>query len=226
MATIDIVLADSEILIREGMKSILKDDERFNVIDEVENSSELRSILVEKQPKVLVLDYALKGHFSTEDVEYIKKNSPETNILAITHDPQKEELFQVLEYGVSSFLLKQCDRNEILSAVHATAKDEKFFCGKVLDIILDKRKSEKVGPCEPTKLTKRETEIVGLIASGEQTKAIAEKLHLSAHTVNTHRKNIMRKLKINNTAELVLYAINTSIIQATVDRGESKTLNH
>ena len=221
MSMIEIVLADSEILIREGMKSILSADPRFKVVAEVENSEELHTTVEKWTPDVLIIDYALKENFKIEDLSQIKKKSPSTNILAITHNPLKDDLFKVLENGVSSFLLKKCDRNEIMSAIHATSKDEKFFCGKVLDIILEKEMSSNTGQCEPTKLTKRETEIVGLIASGEQTKSIAEKLFLSTHTVNTHRKNIMRKLKINNTAELVLYAINTSIIEATIDRGDT-----
>lgn len=213
MGSIKILIADSQVLIREGLRAILKGDKNLEILDEAENSSQLFSSLKKYSPHVLIIDYAFPGNFAIDDIGKIRSAYPDTGILAITNDPLKDDLFRALEYGVNSFLLKQCDRNEIMSAVHATAKHEKFFCGKVLDIILDKQMHDKSAPCEPTCLTKRETEIVGLIAMGATTKSIASDLHLSAHTVTTHRKNILKKLKVNTTAELVLYAINTSIIQ-------------
>jgi DNA-binding NarL/FixJ family response regulator len=134
--------------------------------------------------------------------------------------------------GASSYLLKECDRGEIISAIKATASRERFLCGKIADCILDNKvKSPLESPrdparhlegasavaggfvsCEGAKISNREMEIIRLIAEGYSNNEIADQLCLSAHTVTTHRKNIMGKLQVNNTAGLVMYAIRNNML--------------
>ena len=127
----------------------------------------------------------------------------------ITSDIKKEEVLSVLEYGVTGFLLKECDKSEIISAINASSRKEKFFCGKVLDIVLN---TDQTPSCAPTRLTERETEIVQLMAEGKGTNEMASALSLSVHTIYTHRKNIMKKLGVTRAAEVILFAINSSIV--------------
>ena len=112
---------------------------------------------------------------------------------------------------MNSFLSKQCDEKEILDAVLATAKGEKFYCTNVLNYLLEKS-FPKETECKPLPLSAREVEIVQLISTGLIAKEIAGKLNLSTHTIYTHRKNIMKKLGIGSTSELVLYAVNEGIV--------------
>jgi DNA-binding NarL/FixJ family response regulator len=121
-------------------------------------------------------------------------------------------LFAAVACGVTSFLTKTCDETEIFSAVRAAAKREKFFCSKVLDVLLEKH-FPGTDNCAATELSVRETEIVRLVAEGYSSKDIAKMLFLSPHTVHTHRKNILRKLGIGSTSELVLYAVNTGLVK-------------
>ena len=112
---------------------------------------------------------------------------------------------------MNSFLTKECDETEILDAVMATAKNERFFCSKILNYILEKSFNKSIS-CKPSPLSQREVEIVRLIAKGLIAKEIADRLNLSTHTVYTHRKNIMSKLKVKSASELVLYAVNNGIV--------------
>jgi DNA-binding NarL/FixJ family response regulator len=128
---------------------------------------------------------------------------------------------QVVESGITGFLTKTCDKNEIIEAVQAVAAGKKMFCHKVLDIILENPVPNSQN-CEPAILSVREIEIIRLIANGYTTRQIATTLYRSFHTISTHRKNIMKKLGINSTSDLLMYAMNTGLIQPR----EQITANH
>jgi len=220
MSTIDIFIADAAFLVRTGIKSVLASFPHMQVIEEVTNSNELRSRLDQKRPKVLIMDYNAPGAFSLDDVKYVAESAPDSAVLVISSDLKREEVLQVLECGVKGFLLKECDHTEIIGAINAVARQEKFFCGKVLDIILERQSLSPPSSreaCLPTRLTERETEIVKLMAEGLATQDIAARLSLSVHTVYTHRKNIMRKLGVTTAAEVILYAFNTSLVSADIE---------
>ncbi len=220
MAPVDILIADAAFLVRMGIKAVLDGYPHLRVIEEAVRGPELRERLDTARPNVLIMDYNAPDAFSVDDVKYVAEHAPECNILIISSDLKREEVLQVLEFGVKGFLLKECDQGEIIAAITAVAKREKFFCGKVLDIILERRTQSP--PCSgeaciPTRLTERETEIVKLMAEGHSTQDIAEILSLSVHTIYTHRKNIMRKLGVTTAAEVILYAFNTSLVSAAAE---------
>ena len=125
--------------------------------------------------------------------------------------------YSVVEDGVNSFLTKSCNEEEIINAVKATAKGEKFFCHKIINFILEKSFQKEDDNCEPTPLTPREIEIVRLVAQGKIAKEIASQLNLSTHTVYTHRKKIMKKLEFKHASDLVMYAISKGIVENPVD---------
>jgi DNA-binding NarL/FixJ family response regulator len=212
MQSISIAVADSHNLVRMGLKKLLGDVEHFNVIAEATDDEELEEVLTSIQPQVIILDYNQPDHFQVNTVEKIKQLAPDANILVISADNEKKQIYEVLELGVSSYLTKTCGEEEIIDAVKATAKGEKFFCSKVLDYLLEKTFAKEEENCAPTPLTPRELEIVKLAAKGLLAKEIAGLLNLSTHTVYTHRKNIMKKLQINTSTELVLYAVHNGIV--------------
>jgi DNA-binding NarL/FixJ family response regulator len=211
MQPISIILADSHYLIREGLKRILSSKEKFQIVGEVTDEAQLVEQVKELNPQLVILDYKQHDHFSCKTVEKVREIAPQTNLLIISADKDKNTIYSVLENGVNSFLTKECDEEEILDAIIATAKGEKFFCKNVLNYILEKSFPQG-SDCSPTPLTPREVEIVRLVASGLIAKEIAAELNLSTHTVYTHRKNIMKKLNLNSASELVLYAVNNGIV--------------
>ena len=211
---ISIIIADNQYLVRQGLKCLLKKQSNIELLGEVTDEEELLDMLNGVKPDVVVMDYNQEGAFSTDTVGKVKTISPSTKILIISADDHKETIYQVLEYGVNIFITKTCDEEEIIDAVKAASKREKFFCTKVLDYLLEKSfpKNEDAVTCAPTPLSPREIEIVQLIAQGLIAKEIADRLCLSTHTIYTHRKNIMKKLQLNSASELMIYAVNHGII--------------
>lgn len=208
------VLADEQHLVRTGLKQVLGQAGDINITGEAGDEEELLALLREqKPPQIVVMDYNQPDSFNHNTVKEIKQLAPKTNILIISADNEKRSIYRVLENGVNSFLTKTCGEEEILDAIHATAKGEKFFCTKIVDYLLEKSFSKEEENCEPTPLTTREIEIVRLIAKGLIAKEIASELNLSVHTVYTHRKKIMKKLAISSSSELVLYAVNQGILE-------------
>jgi len=225
MDGISITLADSQYLIRVGLKHLLGKHSHLQVVSEAGDEEELTEQLTRQRPEIVILDYDQPDAFDKSTVSRIKQLSPNSNILIISDDDDKEQIYQVLQSGVNSFLTKSCDEEEIIDAVKATAKGEKFFCTRILDYLLEKSFSKasengertsaqnnKVS-CEPTPLSPREIEIVQLIAQGMIAKEIARELSLSTHTIYTHRKNIMKKLQLSSASELVLYAVNRGLVK-------------
>lgn len=206
-------MADNHLLIREGLKSMLATDRSFEIIGEASDSHELATEVRKNKPDLVIIDYSLPGFFSTEDIKVIYSLSAATNILVITTNQNHNDILKVLEYGVTNYILKLCDKEELMGAIYATVKKEKFVCSKVIDAILNKHFPQE-DSCEGVSLSQREVEIVELISKGLTNSKIAEKLFLSVHTISTHRKNILKKLGVNKSSELVMYAIKTGIIES------------
>ncbi len=213
MSTISVILADAQYLVRVGLSHILANRTDIKVLGEVANESDLLEMMEAENAEVVILDYNQIGNFSTKTVQHLKERFPDTGILVISADNEKDSIYEVLEYGVTSFLTKSCDGKEILEGVQAAAKKQRYFCKKVMDYVFERSFSPTAEDCAPMPLTVREIEVVQLVAKGLIAKEIADQLNLSTHTIYTHRKNIMRKLKINTASELVLYAVNNGLVK-------------
>lgn len=217
MKKIKILVADNSFLIREGFRSLILNNEDFKLIGEAEKAEDLYEKMMLCRPDILLIDYT-SNYFSTNDILVITKQYPTVKILAVTNPQNKETISKAIECGVLSHLLKDCGKEEVTEAIYFTARGEKFFCGKIIDPILKENtssssvKSSEGVSCDGIKLSNREIEIVQLVAEGLTNKQIADKLFLSTHTVTTHRKNIMSKLGINNTAGLVMFAIKENLV--------------
>ena len=198
MTKVKVAISDAQFIIRLGIQEVLKMDDQFECIGECANSTELRKLIQSKSPDIITIDYAQTGSFSLDDLKFLKENSPNTKVLVISDDVAKK--------GIATLRL------EILNALIATAKTEKFICHKIIEVIIDKKASPlKDDNCKKSQLSYRELEIIQLTAKGLSAKEIANHLFLSLHTVYTHKKNIMKKLRINSSPEIILYAINKGI---------------
>lgn len=214
MSKITIALADAQYLIRVGLRSLIEEFEQFEIVGEADSEKALLELVKEKNPKVVILDYQqTAAQFDTDSIIKVKESSPSSNVLIISGDNNRETIYKVVESGINSFLTKTCDEEEIISAIKATAKEEKFFCNKILNFILE-RSFAKPEDCSPTPLTPREIQIVRLVANGKIAKEIADELNLSTHTIYTHRKNIMNKLELKSASELILYAVEKGIVKS------------
>jgi len=211
LSTTSVILADAEYLIRVGLNHILDKHSNVEVLGTVSDEQGLFDLMEDKPAKVVVLDYNQSNNLTVESIIKLKEDYPETGILVVSGDNEKESIYTVLEAGVTRFLTKSCDEKEILEGIQAAAKQQRYFCKKVMDYVFERSFSNTEDDCPPTPLTEREIEVVKLVAKGLIAKEIAGELGISTHTIYTHRKNIMRKLKINTATELVLYAVNNGL---------------
>ena len=162
MQSIRLLLADSQYLIRLGLKSLLARNKHIKIVGESSNTEELLKKVHDLQPDVVLMDYKNSHHFNLEDIKEVKTISPSSKLLIISSDDDKNNIFKVIEYGINSFLTKECSEEEIINAIVATAKNEKFFCNKILDIILAKHLSKEDDDCAPTEAHRTGTRNCGL----------------------------------------------------------------
>lgn len=210
---IQVAVADAQTLCRVGLCQVLANEPEIEVAGQAVDAEDLMSILSTKKIDVVVVDYNQPKFFDQTIAQQVKSVSPNTQLLIISSDDRKERIYRVIEDGVNSFLTKQCDEQEILDAIRATAKGEKFYCHKILDLIIERSFPNKSEDCAATPLSAREKEILTLVAKGMVAKEIAAELHISPHTIYTHRKNILRKLNLTSPTEMIVYALEQGLIE-------------
>jgi DNA-binding NarL/FixJ family response regulator len=213
---IKVILAEQNFIVRSGLRSILSQEGDLAIVAEVRNDKELEEALMVFDVDVVLMDYSSDG-FSLDVVPRCLKKFAHVKWVAITGDQTGAIMVGALRAGFKSYIKKECDYHEILNAVKETYIGGRFFCGKVLDQI----KKENIivddlsiidSDCQGVVISERELEVIKYIAEGYTNAEIADLLFLSQHTVNTHRKNIMQKLGVNNTAAIVMYAVKTKVV--------------
>lgn len=215
MKDLKLLHANANVLMANGLNTILRNGGGIEKIDIAKNEAELFTLLKESEYDLIVIDPLAREHFNIETTLKIKEQFPNQKTLIITDIEAPTKVLKILEKGVQGYLTRQCDEAEITHAIFAIAKGEKFYCNKVIDIILNKQFApDEEDNCEPTVLTERENEITALIASGFTNREIGEKLHLSHHTIHTHRRNILKKLGVKSASELTVYAMNVGLISS------------
>jgi DNA-binding NarL/FixJ family response regulator len=213
MNSIKVIIANGNYLVGRALTLLVDELQDFEVLKWVENQELLCNAIKVADVDVVMIDFTSEG-FNLSAIQWIKRNFPKIQILSITELPQKEIILTALNAGVKSYILNDCGKEEIIEAIYKTATGNDFMCGKVLGQLELKENDITYTnqSCEGISLTERELDIVKLIAEGHSNKQIAEILFLSTHTINTHRKNIMYKLGVNNTAGLVMYAVKENLL--------------
>jgi len=217
--TISISLAFSEILIEKGLVSLVKENKVLSLFSLLHSQEEISTLFKgSAAPDVLLID-VFSPSFNLDKILAYSSFSNKTKVLPLTTLGSKHDYSKVIKAGVNSFLLKSSSEKEIVEAILKVDKGE-FFVAKEVQAVLNEnvQKSSNELPykatCEALNISEREIEIIKLIAEGCINKEIADKLFLSNHTINTHRKNIMQKLGINNTSGIVLFAVKEGIVSA------------
>lgn len=215
--TNSIIIADSSDLIRRGLNSIFKTTSLSKYeITEVKSSEVLHKDGIIDNNSILVIDYTSSG-FSLDDIVKIKSKFKKLLIVGITPNINAATIAQAVRAGIQSHVKKQCSAVEIVKSVEDTINGRRFFCSDIAKQI--KKEALDINTVEfnslnfdTISLSSRELEIIKYIAEGYTNSQIAAVLYLSNHTINTHRKNIMKKLNVNNTAGIVMYAVKTELV--------------
>jgi DNA-binding NarL/FixJ family response regulator len=213
MNKIRILLADDHPLVRSGLIKLLEPFKEFIIIGEASDGEEAVAMTKKLEPDVVVIDLSMPKLSGVEATKIIRKNFPSAKVLVLTMYDNEEYVYQILKSGAGGYMLKNSGRDELAAAIRAVARGDRFFSPRVSEIVMESylRKSEGRNSLPMTDddlpLTKREREILYYIADGFNNSQIAEKLFISARTVETHRTNIMQKLDIHDAANLVRFAL-------------------
>lgn len=213
MTPIKILLSDFQYLTREGLIHMMERQEDFQLVGVNEGPEGLIESILQNQPDLLLLDYQSQDPILLSILKQVMAGNA-TNILVITNDDNKDHIQKLLDLGVKGIVTKKCSKPEIINAIYSASKGNRFFCNRILDILMETKAEDDAENCEPTDLSPREFEVLQLITKGKKTQDIAEKLHVSVHTINSHRKNILKKLNLKSPAELIVYAMESGIVKA------------
>jgi len=217
MEKIKVILIDDHHIVREGIKILLMNIKDIEVVGEASNGDELFELLKTNEPDVLILDIMMPGLSGIEIARIVKDEYPEIKIIILSANTDNDSVFDSLKAGAHGYLPKNAKREELLEAVYMVASGNEFLSDSISQTVLRNfisraRTGDKQGK-EEAELTKRELEIVELFAEGLSYKEIAERLFISARTVESHKNNIMEKLELRSIVDLVKYAIKHKIIQ-------------
>ena len=212
MEKIKIVIADTAFIVRRGLNHLIEENIDFEFSGEVANAEALTQLFQTTLPHVLIVDHCCDDCFSVGFIESIRKDYPSVQILVISHEKSHEQINKILNIGIKNYVLKDCSEDELNRAIYNCSMNKKFFSSDVIDVILENEIAQKT-PRHQDDITERELEIIQLLVNGNRPKEVAEMLHISLYTVNTHKKNIYRKLGVNHSYELAKYALEAGYIK-------------
>ncbi|MEO9483235.1 MAG: response regulator transcription factor [Ekhidna sp.] len=209
MAT-SVLLADFQYLTRQGIATLIKAMPGFNLVKQIDSPERLIEVATEVHPELIVIDISDKDKELVPKLRQMKETL-DSSFLVISNSQTKNSIQQMLAMGIKGILTKNCSEEEIINGLRAVAQGNRFFCNNILDMVVESPKDND--DCEPTNLSPREYEVLELITKSMTTAQIAEELHLSVHTINSHRKNILKKLNLSSPAELIVYTLETGLVK-------------
>jgi DNA-binding NarL/FixJ family response regulator len=205
---ISILIADDHRLIRETWTYILNRDARFKVIGSCSSSDEAVKMSKQKHPDVVLMDINMVPFSGIEATRQIREVSPDTRIIGVTMHSQPAYAKKMMQLGASGYVTKNSSREEMINAILEVSKGNKFVCEEIKELISESAEDSASISAINT-LTEREMDVINLIRQGNSSKDISARLEISIKTVEVHRHNILKKLKLKNAASLIHF-MNTS----------------
>ena len=199
---IRLAIAEDHQSLIDGIKLLLEYEEDITIVGTANDGEALLEIANKRWPNVIITDIRMPKMDGITATQKIKKEHPEIKILAFSMFDQKEAIDQMLDAGASGYILKNSPLSEVLNAVRSVYKGEKYF-----DVNLKIDDNNNGNNKKKGLLTKRQVQILGLIAQGKTSREIADELFIGTHTVDTHRKNMIRILGLHGKGELMRYAL-------------------
>ena len=217
---IKVVIADDHQIFIEGIKSLIKDSDRVVLMGEATDGETLMTVLRSKVPDVVLMDVGMPRMNGIEATRKIKAQFPDMKILGLTMYDDASSVSEMMKAGASGYLLKTTGKSELINAISRVQQGEKYLSNevsmKLIERMFDENAAREEAPRVPRKaeITKRELDIIRLIAEEMTNVEIAKKLNNSPMTIITHRKNLLRKLGVKNTAGLVKYAVQNGLLES------------
>lgn len=202
---IKVLLVDDHSIIRQGLKTMLENSSAIHIIGEAENGIEALEKIKELSPDVVLSDITMPRMNGLELIRQVEKEKINAKIIILSIHEDEDYIVDVISNGAYGYLLKNCNKNELLSAIEGVAIGKKYYSSNVSIALANHYKeiSERASNLKETKISEREYEVLKLIIQGLSNKEIADKLYVSTRTIDSHRYNIMKKLNAKNLAELI-----------------------
>jgi two-component system, NarL family, response regulator NreC len=215
MKEIRVLLADDHAIVRKGLRALLDAQPGMQVAGEAADGREAVRLTKEMQPDVVIMDIAMPNLNGIEATAQIVKAYPKISVVILSMHSDEAYLVRAFSAGAKGYMLKDSAEEDLLRAIRTVAGGRPFFSPTIAQTLLEDyvRSLQQRGLTDSYDLlTDREKEVLQLLAEGKSNKDVATRLNLSPYTVETHRTNLMQKLNLHNTAEIVLYAVRKKII--------------
>ena len=215
--TIRVALADDHVFVRDGIKSLLENEENIVVIGEANDGLEALAVVASQKPDLLIVDIKMPNLNGIEVIEQLRFENNLIKIVVLTMCESEEYVLKSVTAGADGYLLKGSSKEEFLKALHTISNGGKYFSGDISSILIGQLTKPSLSVSKPISddelmITKREKEILKLLLSGKGNKEIAEILDISKRTAEVHRFNLMKKLKVKNLIELSNKATEFSLL--------------
>jgi len=215
MRRIRVLLADDHSMVRKGLRMQLQQEEQFEIVAEASDGRQAVQLAETENPDVVIMDIVMPGLSGIEATAQIVKRNPRTGVVIFSMHADDTYLSRALAAGAKGYLLKDGEDLDLARAVEAAADGKPFFSPTIAGILVGDymRQLQQRGLQDSYDLlTEREKETLQLLAEGKSNKEVARILNLSVYTVETHRSNIMEKLDLHTTADIILYAVRKKLI--------------
>lgn len=217
-SSIKVMLVDDHRLLREGLSSILTHDEAIQVVASVSSGEEAINKAPSAKPDLILMDIIMGGMTGIETTRWIKEQNKGVKVILISSEVNKQMVAMGIQCGIDGYLPKNVEKDTLFEAIRTVTNGGRFFDEAIRSLVFEEFYNNKKVPSmegavtQSTDLTKREQEILPYLAAGKRPKEIADELFISIKTVETHKSNILEKLGLRNTAELVKYAIKNKLL--------------
>jgi len=216
MSKIRILITDDHAMFRQGVRTLLAAEPDLEIAGEARDAAEAVNLSRQNRPDVVLMDIGMTGMSSFEATRVIRKERPETRVVFLSMYDDDEYLAECVSIGASGYILKESPAEQLLTAIREVHRGGSYLSPRLLTRLVDDLRTQGHEPVRQPRfgtLTKREREILKMLAEGQSVKEIATAFELSVKTVEAHKFNLMRKLDIHNKAQLVQYAIQKKIIR-------------
>ncbi len=217
---IRVLVVDDHAILRDGIRSLLESQEDIMVVGEAADGAEALEFVSKLQPDIVLMDISMPKMNGLEATRLIKERFPQVKVLILTQHDNREYIAPALGAGASGFVLKRSGRREMLNALRQVHEQGAFLSSNITQEVIQEYSQTSRNGKEEHHLTDRERQVLWLIAEGKSNKEIALVLGISPKTVSVHRTNIMTKLDIPNTVELIRYASNNPLVSLPVSDQE------
>ncbi|MDX2190531.1 MAG: response regulator transcription factor [Bacteroidota bacterium] len=209
---IRLIIADDHRLIRDGLKSLLKNEKEIEIVDEVEDGLELLEKLETVKADVVLMDVSMPKLNGIESTIRLSEEYPHVKVIMLSMHEEPEYILKCVQSGAYSYLLKNVEKEELINAIVKASQGQKYFNATVSQLLAQGLSEQKKQQKEEVDITTREKEVLECVINGLSTKQMADKLFISTRTVETHRLNLLKKFNAHNTAELIKYALERKIV--------------